>query len=1335
MQPHYSIPLDPDTMPHGSLQSDGYRGERSSHNMYEDHNQQDHRQNQNYNHNQHSPQHQPRGPRALQAGSSSPVRGANRLDQQYYNHTHSQNQNQNYGHNNNYNQNHHQQTRENQPSQADDQDFEIVHMSSKDSPNIYKSPAVAGYDYVSPSTPTSNPNHQGRQSQHNQPNQLGSAYQTQSTLQVPSHPLRIDTNTTPNTTNQSNQYAFPPHTPTLNTQPSSSTSTTAINLSPERTKPNGGINSTSPRRERKAVRRKPVGSSISSITALDPEAPKNSSPDQTLNQFSRPVSGAASSQYSGQSPGQVPEQFSKLSVSSPGPYQTAPTGPHPFRSLAQASTQSSAQNSSQSSSQNLAQYPIQNSCQTSINNNSDNNNSTNNRIYASTNATTTTNNNDILQDPVQHQTSNASDGSSDESVPISPKKRTHWSPLKPAEHKSVEKSLPNPDLGDISSSPYQSQSSALPLPPPISSFSNEYRNNNNSHSSINNNNGNDKFNHRRTYSAAGDDETGFSNQAKRSSVLYMGSNNAVPNFSTPTQFRSTSISSIGNNSGSSSGGVDGTHGVSGANGANPISVKNSNNSDFGDNRRDQQSQRPVSMIEMSQSSMYILDDGTLVTTSNTDNSYNTYDSYNQHQHLPIPHDASIAVGVPKFTTATGPTMLSATSGAGATFSSDFSPSALKQWKYHIQKNMADFYMTTNPDSDHINAPKAPAYYVELKTGEAVSSIALSGVVVGNHGGSSFGSENKTGSFSSNIVGGSLIGSGSSLGIGSSSKNKEGRDLPLRVFTMALINVSTQFKEVEVTRCFRNDLHGNSYEDFFDITVYKKKDHLDQSEQFDFAQVPKNKTDLYTVGGGSGSEVDETLLRKKQSYNDYNDNDSVVAWQAQAFAVPPGKRYGTYESSAVAPLHSSSSAVGAGTSSLTSSSGLNYHSLKPILSNAGSSFSRELHAGISSLNNLRSGFSFGGDSHNKYEREGLESGVNRDEKEKKDSDKKNDYTFRQYIFADDRGRQWVVGNRQMHFGSDVVLPEDSDEMEMSGVECSSGSNSSKINKFNNFSSPSFGGGNANETGASSGLIIPGTNANASHANIVSNAISTSSGSSMTRVKKRSTRVYFFSPGPNGSQSDKVMAVLQRRKQIHKQLVKDFSRFAHRATASINDRIDRIDKSDKFERGEKHERNERGERIDKWDDMHEDSGSAKRFFKSLVSSSSASSSAPDQNSLSNTAHNKTLNNNDNICNTNVNTHINTQPPPMGVTYVNIPENPLTMVEEEDQDKFGWLTVFENVKHRSGLWPVVTAMTMAVAYAQRIDTKERSLQEKFKNLGRKYKEARKNVYYGHRHTQSSV
>lgn len=76
------------------------------------------------------------------------------------------------------------------------------------------------------------------------------------------------------------------------------------------------------------------------------------------------------------------------------------------------------------------------------------------------------------------------------------------------------------------------------------------------------------------------------------------------------------------------------------------------------------------------------------------------------------------------------------------------------------------------------------------------------------------------------------------------------------------------------------------------------------------------------------------------------------------------------------------------------------------------------------------------------------------------------------------------------------------------------------------------------------------------------------------------------------------------------------------------------------------------------------------------------------------------------------------------------------EEDDDiaaKFGWLTISEDVKTRPGMWLVSIALTLAVAYDQPMDVKDKSMAEKFKRLGRKYREGRMQVFYGHRYNQS--
>lgn len=86
------------------------------------------------------------------------------------------------------------------------------------------------------------------------------------------------------------------------------------------------------------------------------------------------------------------------------------------------------------------------------------------------------------------------------------------------------------------------------------------------------------------------------------------------------------------------------------------------------------------------------------------------------------------------------------------------------------------------------------------------------------------------------------------------------------------------------------------------------------------------------------------------------------------------------------------------------------------------------------------------------------------------------------------------------------------------------------------------------------------------------------------------------------------------------------------------------------------------------------------------------------------------------------------------------------EDGTANFGWLTLFEAVRatpqpgnvnsaNRDHLWQLVVALTFAVSYSQRIDTKVRSVGERLKKLGRKYKDGRFQVMYGHRHTQSSV
>lgn len=171
-----------------------------------------------------------------------------------------------------------------------------------------------------------------------------------------------------------------------------------------------------------------------------------------------------------------------------------------------------------------------------------------------------------------------------------------------------------------------------------------------------------------------------------------------------------------------------------------------------------------------------------------------------------------------------------------------------------------------------------------------------------------------------------------------------------------------------------------------------------------------------------------------------------------------------------------------------------------------------------------------------------------------------------------------------------------------------------------------------------------------------------------VKKRSTKVYFFAPGHAGPETDKIMAVLQRRKQLHKKIMKDISKLS-----LLDDRVTDYDyESEKA--GGKH----------------------RSFFKSTSK----------------------------------------DPPSMAKSTFGTAQDggrDDRLEEEEDAAKFGWLTLYENVKKRQGMWPIVTGLTLAVSYSQRMDTKEKSVGEKFKKLGRKYRESRMQVL--HRHTQSSV
>lgn len=67
------------------------------------------------------------------------------------------------------------------------------------------------------------------------------------------------------------------------------------------------------------------------------------------------------------------------------------------------------------------------------------------------------------------------------------------------------------------------------------------------------------------------------------------------------------------------------------------------------------------------------------------------------------------------------------------------------------------------------------------------------------------------------------------------------------------------------------------------------------------------------------------------------------------------------------------------------------------------------------------------------------------------------------------------------------------------------------------------------------------------------------------------------------------------------------------------------------------------------------------------------------------------------------------------------------------YGTLTMHAHLKKRPGMWAVAAALTLAVSYGQGLDVRESSVGDKLRRFGRKYKEGRKQVYYGHWHTQS--
>lgn len=223
--------------------------------------------------------------------------------------------------------------------------------------------------------------------------------------------------------------------------------------------------------------------------------------------------------------------------------------------------------------------------------------------------------------------------------------------------------------------------------------------------------------------------------------------------------------------------------------------------------------------------------------------------------------------------------------------------------------------------------------------------------------------------------------------------------------------------------------------------------------------------------------------------------------------------------------------------------------------------------------------------------------------------------RQFLLQDDRGSKWIIGNRSEHHSQNYNL-EDVEEEEEEDT------------------------GNNNAAGKA--------------------------------TKKRSTKVYFFVPGPAGPETDKIMAVVQRRKQLHKKIMKDIGALSH-----LDDRVT---------------------------DYEYDTIKRRSIFKG---------SRSDVNS----------------------------PAMVSSSFGDAPGHHLNrgsgegIIEDENAAKFGWLTMYPDVKKRQGMWPIVAGLTLAVSYSQRMDVKEKSVAEKFKRLGRKYRESRMQVFYGHRHTQSSL
>lgn len=354
-----------------------------------------------------------------------------------------------------------------------------------------------------------------------------------------------------------------------------------------------------------------------------------------------------------------------------------------------------------------------------------------------------------------------------------------------------------------------------------------------------------------------------------------------------------------------------------------------------------------------------------------------------------------------------------TAGAGADLNGP--------WKYHIQKNLKDFYMTTNPDSDHIKCPIGPSYYVEVNSG---------------------------------------------------GQNSLGQT----TFSLSLMTPMDQLCEITIQRGFRQN-----EEEYFEVTTFTK--------------------------GGSNSPEKSGAVT------------SQISWKGQAVAIRA---------------------------------------------------SAQEDYGSSRILGKRP-------------------------------------PTRQFLFQDEKGHKWIVGNR----------------------------NDQPSTVFN---------------------LDPGLEV--SDEEILDHGYTGD-----TSTKKRSTKVYFFAPGPSGPGSDKIMAVLQRRKQLRKKLMKEVSRFSH-----------------------------------------VDDGSSDYKKRSIFKQNSS----------------------------------NSPPPMVSSVFGTVEDNGDGYIEEEDVAKFGWLTLYENVKRRQGMWPIVTALTLAVSYSQKMDSKEKSVTEKLKKFGRKYRESRIQVFQGtggasYRHTQS--